>query len=154
VAHLECVILTRLRAGYRSRVKRIALLVLVVSTSCALWRPPAPRPVRTGPAQTGTASWYGGKFHGRRTASGERFDQSRLTAASRSLPLGSRARVTNLENGRSVEVEITDRGPFARGRVLDVSQAAARALGMVEDGTARVRIEPMAVPREARADPR
>ena len=121
------------------------VVAMVVAASCALWQPPTqpPAPQRSLPAHTGKASWYGGKFHGRRTATGERFDQNRLTAASRTLPLGSRARVTNLENGRSVEVEITDRGPFARGRVLDVSRAAAHALGMVEDGTARVRVEPI-----------
>jgi rare lipoprotein A len=116
---------------------------MVVATSCALWRPPVVPPAGTLPAQTGKASWYGGEFHGRQTATGERFDQNRLTAASRTLPLGSRARVTNLDNGRSVEVEITDRGPFARGRVLDLSRAAARELGMIEDGTARVRVEPI-----------
>jgi rare lipoprotein A len=139
--------------------KWIALLAVVVSTSCALWRPPALPPAgsprRSFPAQIGKASWYGGEFHGRRTATGERFDQNRLTAASRTLPLGSRARVTNLDNGRSVEVEITDRGPFARGRILDVSRGAARKLGMVEDGTARVRIEPIVgeAAREARETP-
>jgi rare lipoprotein A len=139
-------------------LKRIALIgmvvAMVVATSCALWRPstPPPGPQHSLPTQTGKASWYGGKFHGRRTATGERFDQHRLTAASRTLPLGSRARVTNLENGRSVEVEITDRGPFARGRVLDVSRAAAHALGMVEDGTVRVRVEPIPA-REASSAP-
>lgn len=124
----------------------IALFCLVLSASCGVWRPapPTPAPAHRPAAQTGKASWYGGKFHGRRTASGKQFDQNRLTAASRTLPLGSRARVTNLENGRSVEVEITDRGPFARGRIIDVSRAAAHALGMVRDGTVRVRIEPLA----------
>ena len=96
-----------------------------------------------GGAETGTASWYGPGLNGHRTASGERFDQSELTAAHRSLPLGSRARVTNLENGRSVIVRINDRGPVSRGRVIDVSYATARALGMLRRGTARVRIEPL-----------
>jgi rare lipoprotein A len=91
----------------------------------------------------GTASWYGAGFHGRRTASGERFDRHALTAASRSLPLGSRVRVTNLTNGWMVIVRVNDRGPVARGRVLDVSYAAARELGMIERGSARVRIEPL-----------
>jgi len=128
-------------------VRHFAVLVVIVFASCSLWRSPAPPPDNTsrpsGRTQVGKASWYGGDLHGRRTASGKRFDQNRLTAASRTLPLGSRARVTNLDNGRSVEVEITDRGPFARGRILDVSRAAAHALGMVEDGTARVRVEPI-----------
>jgi rare lipoprotein A len=91
--------------------------------------------------QVGVASWYGPGFHGRKTASGERFDQNDLTAAHRKLPLGSEVKVTNLANGRSVTVAINDRGPYAKGRVLDLSKAAARKLGMVEDGVAKVRIE-------------
>lgn len=100
--------------------------------------PAAPRPVHR---QIGLASWYGPGFHGRPTASGARFDQNRLTAAHRSLPLGARVTVTRLDNGRSVEVEINDRGPYVRGRVLDLSRAAAARLGMVDAGVARVRIE-------------
>jgi len=110
---------------------------------CSLFRGPS------GPGQVGTASWYGPGLHGRRTASGARFDQSALTAAHRSLPLGTRARVTNLENGRSVVVRITDRGPATRGRVLDVSYAAARELGMLRRGTTRVRIEVLDGPSPA-----
>ena len=96
-----------------------------------------------GYRQRGVASWYGPEFHGRRTASGERFDQEGLTAAHRSLPLGTRVRVTNLENGRSVIVTVTDRGPFVRGRVIDLSRGAARRLGILRAGTARVRVEPI-----------
>jgi rare lipoprotein A len=128
-------------------VQRIALATLLALTSCSLWRAPSPSPESapsSRPAQVGRASWYGGAFHGRRTASGKRFDQTRLTAASRTLPLGSRARVTNLDNGRTVEVEITDRGPYARGRIIDLSRAAAHQLRMVKRGTARVRVEPIA----------
>lgn len=91
--------------------------------------------------QVGVASWYGPGFHGRRTASGERFDQNDLTAAHRNLPLGSEVRVTNLENGRTVTVEINDRGPYVKNRVLDLSKAAARRLGIIENGVAKVRIE-------------
>jgi rare lipoprotein A len=91
--------------------------------------------------QQGTASWYGPGFHGQRTASGERFDQNDLTAAHPSLPLDTEAKVTNLENGRSVEVEINDRGPYEDGRVIDLSKAAAEKLDMTDDGTAPVRIE-------------
>lgn len=91
--------------------------------------------------QVGMASWYGPGFHGRKTASGERFNQNKLTAAHRKLPLGSEVKVTNLENGRSITVEINDRGPYKKGRVLDLSKAAAKKLGMVEDGVAKVRIE-------------
>jgi len=94
-----------------------------------------------GPAEEGLASWYGGKFQGRRTASGEIFDTHLLTAAHRSLPFGTRVRVTSLENGRSVEVRINDRGPFVAGRVIDLSLAAARAIGLAGRGVAAVRLE-------------
>lgn len=86
----------------------------------------------------GKASWYGGRFHGRRTASGERFNKHALTAAHKTLPLGSKVIVTNLKNNSSVVVEINDRGPFVRGRIIDLSQAAAQAIGMY--GTEQVRI--------------
>ncbi len=88
--------------------------------------------------QVGTASWYGPGFHGRKTASGKRFNQHALTAAHRSLPLGTRAKVTNLTNGKAVLVTINDRGPYHGGRVIDLSRAAAQRLAM--DGTARVSI--------------
>jgi rare lipoprotein A len=99
---------------------------------------------------TGEASWYGPGFHGKKTASGEIYDQGKLTAAHRTFPLGSRAKVTHLENGRSVEVEINDRGPYANGRIIDLSRAAAKVLGIVEDGTAAVRVELIAEPSAAR----
>ena len=86
--------------------------------------------------QSGYASWYGPGFQGRRTASGERFNSYGYTAAHRSLPIGSRILVTNRDNGRSVVVRINDRGPFVGGRVIDLSYASARAIGM--SGTARV----------------
>ncbi len=91
--------------------------------------------------ETGRASWYGRFFHGRRTANGERYDMHALTAAHRTLPLGSYVRVTNPANDSSVIVRINDRGPFARGRVIDLSLAAATALHMQHAGTARVQIE-------------
>lgn len=93
--------------------------------------------------QTGLASWYGGSRQGHRTASGEALDNSALTAAHQTLPLHSRARVTNLANGRSVMVRITDRGPHKQGRIIDLSQSAAEQLGMKHKGLARVRVEPM-----------
>jgi rare lipoprotein A len=89
----------------------------------------------------GVASWYGYPHHGRLTASGRRFDMYGLTAAHRTLPLGTRLRVTNLNNGRAVIVTVTDRGPFVKQRVLDLSYAAARAIGMIGPGTAPVRLE-------------
>ena len=90
---------------------------------------------------TGTASWYGPKFHGRRTANGEIFDMDLLTAAHPTLPMPVRAKVTNLENGRSVIVRINDRGPFAKNREIDMSRRAAEALGFREKGTAQVRVQ-------------
>jgi rare lipoprotein A len=93
--------------------------------------------------QTGQASWYGPKFHGKTTANGETFDQNELTAAHASLPFGSKVKVTNLSNGKSVEVEITDRGPFAKNRIIDLSHAAAKALDMKDSGTTKVRLEPL-----------
>lgn len=89
----------------------------------------------------GGASYYALGFHGRRTASGEPHDKSSLSAAHRTLPFGTIVRVTNLSNGRDVVVRINDRGPFRPGRIIDVSPAAARAIGMIRSGTARVRIE-------------
>jgi rare lipoprotein A (peptidoglycan hydrolase) len=91
--------------------------------------------------QSGKASWYGRHFHGKSTASGEVFDQRLMTAAHKTLPLGSRARVVNLQNGNSVEVTINDRGPFVPGRIIDLSRAAANELGFLETGLAQVRIE-------------
>ena len=89
----------------------------------------------------GMASWYGGHFHGRTTASGERFNKEDFTAAHRTLPFGTLVRVTNTLNGRSVTVRINDRGPFAKGRIIDLSEAAARKLAMLEKGVVRVRIK-------------
>lgn len=89
----------------------------------------------------GIASWYGPGFHGNRSASGERYNQNALTAAHRSLPFGTKVQVTNLNNGRSVVVRINDRGPYIRGRAIDLSAAAARALGMIQSGVAPVRID-------------
>ena len=89
---------------------------------------------------SGLASYYGDELAGNRTASGERFDPDQLTGAHRSLPFGSKVRVTNVANGDSVVVRINDRGPFSRGRVIDISHAAARQIGMHRSGTARVKL--------------
>src|SRR5581483_1128601 len=91
--------------------------------------------------QTGHASWYGEEFASRVTASGERFDPGKLTGAHRTFPLGAKVRVTNLRNGRSVLVTINDRGPYMRRRAIDLSYGAARALGMLRQRIAPVRIE-------------
>jgi rare lipoprotein A len=92
-------------------------------------------------AQSGRVSWYGPGFHGRRTASGEIFNTNDLTMAHRTLPLGSEVRVTNLANGRSVVLRVNDRGPYVRGRIGDLSHAAAARLNFVHDGVVRARIE-------------
>ena len=89
----------------------------------------------------GKASYYARMHHGQRTASGERHDQNALVAAHRSLPFGTRVQVTNLANGRKVTVRINDRGPFRRGRIIDLSRAAAQQIGMIERGVVAVRIE-------------
>ncbi|HWE73334.1 MAG TPA: septal ring lytic transglycosylase RlpA family protein [Stellaceae bacterium] len=110
--------------------------------------PPPPAPPEQKPAvdgdQTGVASWYGDQWQGRTTASGKPFDDRKMTAAHRTLPLNSRVRVTNLNTGRSVEVTITDRGPYADGRVIDLSKAAAKKLDMVKAGLVPVRVETVA----------
>jgi len=95
-------------------------------------------------SETGVASWYGPDFHGKYTANGEVFDQNDVTAAHRTLPMPSFVRVTNLDNGRSLVVRINDRGPFAHGRILDLSQRAAQLLGVEGAGTAKVKVEIMA----------
>lgn len=91
--------------------------------------------------EVGEASWYGPGFQGQETANGETFDQKDMTAAHPTLPMGTKAKVTNLENGKQVNVRINDRGPFAEERVIDLSRAAAKKLNMEEDGTTKVKIE-------------
>jgi len=132
-----------------------ALSLAVLVAGCARTRhesattpPPVPTPPPAAVAAprvpravlTGRASWYGQPHHGRTTASGERFDMNALTAAHRTLPLGTRVLVTNLGNGRAVELRINDRGPARADRIIDVSYGAARALGAVGDGVFPVRI--------------
>jgi rare lipoprotein A len=95
------------------------------------------------------ASWYGNEFAGRPTTSGERFNPDRLTAASKTLPLGSVVKVTNSNNGRAVTVRINDCGPFARGRSLDLSKGAARKIGIIHKGVARVKLVTLKVPPDA-----
>jgi len=100
-----------------------------------------PLPKAKGYVEEGYASWYGPKFHGSRTASGERFNMYEMTAAHRTLPFGTYVKVTRLDTGQWVIVRINDRGPFVRGRIIDLSKKAAEKLGIVRDGLARVRVE-------------
>lgn len=92
-------------------------------------------------SMTGIASYYGGNFNGKRTASGEMFNKNAMTAAHRSLKFGTKLKVTNLRNGKTVLVRVNDRGPHVQGRIIDLSQAAAKKIGLAHAGTARVKLE-------------
>ena len=121
----------------KGRAVAAALLLLAAGAACAEEEAAAQpeRAVQEREVGRGLASWYGPRFHGRRTASGERFDQHQLTAAHRTLPFGTVVRVRSLVNGRTVDVRINDRGPHLRKRVIDLSRAAAEALGLLEART-------------------
>jgi rare lipoprotein A len=132
-----------------ARIRIAPLLLLFASLACASRRagvpashPIAPEGTGAGWSEEGLASWYGGDdgFEGKPTASGEIYDSSRLTAAHRDLPLGSVVDVTNTDNGKSVRVRINDRGPFVKGRVIDLSHEAARRLEIIGPGVAPVRL--------------
>jgi len=129
--------------GRRAREHAVALALAVMLLGGCSRALVAPTP---GHPQSGMASWYGPGFHGQPTSSGAIYDQHAMTAAHPTLPLGTRTRVTNLDTGKTVEVLINDRGPFAKGRVIDLSYAAAHEIGMVGPGTARVRIDVVARP--------
>lgn len=129
---------------FRAAFGLALLALLALGIACTSVRAPAPKPI-----ERGYASWYGGKFHGRRTANGEVFDTHRLTAAHRTLPFGTLVEVRNLDNDKTVTVRINDRGPFVRGRVVDLSYAAARQIGMVGPGTAKVELAVVAAPELA-----
>jgi rare lipoprotein A len=137
--------------------RRFATIALCLSTAgCGGTEPPpadvaapvavpAAAPVRVAPpVERGKVSYYHDRFHGRRTASGELYDKGALTAAHRSLPFGTLVEVTNLKNGKSVVLRINDRGPFVRGRVIDVSRQAARELGFLRDGVVDAEVEVLA----------
>ncbi len=115
--------------------------LLTLAAGCAINALPGRTAPRPGKPQIGVASWYGPGFHGQRTSSGDVYDQEELTCAHPTLPLGTTVRVTNLDTQRSVDVKVNDRGPFVKGRAIDLSHAAARAIGIVGPGTAPVRID-------------
>lgn len=117
------------------------LLLAACSLPPARVKPPLSPPSEGRMSQTGIASWYGPGFHGKATASGVIYDQNDLTAAHQTLPLGTRVMVTNLDTGSSAEVTINDRGPFAKGRIIDLSYGAGKALGMIGPGTIPVRVD-------------
>lgn len=151
-------------ADLRRGIGRVTLglasaMVIAGCSSQPVWRPAPPvvhayhQPGYVGRghgAQLVKASWYGPGFVGRRTSSGERFNPNLMTAASKTLPLGSVVRVTNPRNGRSVRVRINDCGPFVRGRGLDLSHRAAEKLGIAHQGVARVKVTRISTPRYAR----
>jgi rare lipoprotein A len=119
-----------------SRCRITVVIGALVLSGCS-----AEKPGGASHKEVGKASWYGPGFDGRQTASGETFDQNDMTAAHPTLPMGTKAKVTNLENGKKIEVTINDRGPFAKGRVIDFSHEAASKLDMKKDGTVQVKIE-------------
>ena len=125
--------------------KTIALAVALLAAPAIIHVPSVSDVAVAGAkkARAGNASYYGTRFHGRRTANGERFNMNAMTAAHKSLPFGTKVRVTNRRNGKSVVVRINDRGPYAHGRVIDLSKAAASRIGMVASGTAPVKIDVM-----------
>jgi rare lipoprotein A len=152
----------RLRPGRTRKLRMLLFLVLSCYMSTAL---PAPKPAstdaaqaspkathhagldRSGKARKGEASYYGRKFYSKKMADGTRMDPQSNVAASKTLPLGTKARVTNLENGNNEVVEIRDRGPYVKDRIVDVSPKTADKLGLKEDGTAPVEVKPVEVPQ-------
>lgn len=110
-------------------------------------RPPAAPPPKLGSTETGVASWYGVPYHGRQAANGEIYDMEKLTAAHRTLPFSTWVRVENVSNGKSIDVRITDRGPFVGDRIIDLSHAAAREIEMIGPGIANVRVVVIANPQ-------
>jgi rare lipoprotein A len=144
-----------MRGARRARTSLAALGLVAMLAGCATTAkrtPPLDRVSKPPPAavmgavQTGEASWYGRAHHGHPTASGEVYDMYKLTAAHLTLPLGTHVRVTNLRNQRAVDVQVNDRGPYVAGRIIDLSYAAARALGAVGDGTIPVRLVVVSIP--------
>lgn len=127
----------------RGRLRALGLAAVLATAACshAGPRPGSAEDRGEERGQVGLASYYARSLHGRLTASGERYDRGAMTCAHRSMPFGTLLRVTDVDSGRSVVVKVTDRGPFTGGRLIDLSWAAARALGMVERGVARVRVE-------------
>jgi len=137
--------------------RRFPLLLLAGLIAVVLLLPSqTAEPARMADVQRGLASYYGPGFHGRETASGTIFDQAAMTAAHRTLPLGTVVRVTNLENGRAVTLKVTDRGPYGRnyrrGTIIDVSKGAARRLHFLHDGLVRVKVEVVGSPDTAVAN--
>ena len=145
-----CIFIGRARITLGCLTSVLALMLL--AAGCArrsTARVPAPLSAKIGSTETGIASWYGVPYDGRQAASGEIFDMEKLTAAHRALPFETWVEITNLSNGKQVDVRITDRGPFVHGRIIDLSMGAARQIDMVRAGTARVRLKVINAPTTA-----
>ena len=123
----------------------IVIVAAALSSACGSRRAKVIVP-RIGSAERGVASWYGPGYHGRPTASGEIYDMDAMTAAHRKFAVGTTVRVRNMDNGKSTQVRINDRGPFKKGRIIDLSRSAAREIDMIRPGTARVRVIVIGVP--------
>ena len=144
-----------------ARLVRIALLLCTISvvlSSCAKHKqarvtPQPSKPARIGATERGEASWYGEPYHGRRAASGEIFDMEQLTAAHQTLPFQTWVAVMNLNNGKQVQVRITDRGPFVDGRIIDLSRAAAREIDLLRTGIAPVELRVIEAPQVSEVSP-
>jgi 3D (Asp-Asp-Asp) domain-containing protein len=135
----------------RAQVWLVVSLALTLTLIGGIPAGEATQEFAPGAVQAGQASWYGKPHDGHRTASGEVYDMYRLSAAHPELPLGSRVRVTNLNNGRSVDVRVNDRGPVIAGRIIDLSYAAAQRLGALRDGTVPVSLRVLSTPRRVLA---
>jgi rare lipoprotein A len=135
-----------IHAGAAPFLAAVVIIAIALSGCARKTRAAVPAPVKTGDTETGIASWYGEPYNGRRAASGEIYDMEQFTAAHRSLPFNTWVEVSDLDNGKIVDVRIIDRGPFVGGRIIDVSLAAARSLDMLGPGTARVRLKIIPAP--------
>jgi rare lipoprotein A len=136
-------------------MRAIALIALATMSlaACGAKKSRTVKTPRVGDTENGIASWYGDPYHGRRTASGEVYDMEKMTAAHRTMAFQTWVKVENLSNGKTVDVRINDRGPFVRGRIIDLSRSAARSIDMLGPGTAKVRIEVIEKPRSVPASP-
>jgi rare lipoprotein A len=136
----RCLVINQSRGSSRQLFWTMGLSLGVLLGGCS-WVPKGASQLDVGIEDRGVASWYGKSFHGKQTANGELFDMEALTAAHRTLPLGTMVRVVNLANGKYLHVRITDRGPYANSRILDLSRGAAARLGMMEGGLSVVRVQ-------------
>ena len=136
-------------APLRSITATLGLLVLLQGLACRSPSAPPPQTVKKGYTERGLASWYGPGFNGRRTANGEIYDMHAMTAAHKTLPFGTVVEVYNRDNGKSARVRINDRGPFVKGRIIDLSKKGAKKIDMIGTGTARVEIRVVSVSSSA-----